>query len=302
MRRKIIKQGSGGCTIFLPIQWIRDNNLKPGDDINIEDINNQLLISAHDISTKRSTTIEVERLDAKQIEIILNNAYRSGFDSITVTCKPGQKAEIAKIIEKKLIGFEITESNETQIVLLCVAAGQKENYVFLVKRLLTILSETFNELSSFIEAPQDSHLTTLREYREKTDRIVNFYRRSIIKKKGNTTDTFYLWTLCGYILQAQHVTVKIAEDTISDPKNAITILRTIRHHYDTICERYKKSHLIELQEGNKAVYDYLYGEIYETMRSSDGKSTLFLHHASELLRLILFIASTMIGSLLIKEN
>ena len=45
MRRRIIKQGNNSFTSTVPIKWIKENNLEAGDEIEVFEEDNQLIIS-----------------------------------------------------------------------------------------------------------------------------------------------------------------------------------------------------------------------------------------------------------------
>jgi phosphate uptake regulator len=38
MKRKIISQGSGGLTVYLPKQWTKERKISPGDEVILEGI------------------------------------------------------------------------------------------------------------------------------------------------------------------------------------------------------------------------------------------------------------------------
>ncbi|MBW3012441.1 hypothetical protein KY311_04600, partial [Candidatus Woesearchaeota archaeon] len=67
MQRKLIKQGEGGYTIYLPKKWVEGKGPKPGDQINIAEAETALIIGAP-IKGRKETTIEV--IPEKRHEIL----------------------------------------------------------------------------------------------------------------------------------------------------------------------------------------------------------------------------------------
>jgi len=45
MKRKLIEQGGGTLMVSLPSRWIRDFELEKGDEVEIEEIGKQIIIS-----------------------------------------------------------------------------------------------------------------------------------------------------------------------------------------------------------------------------------------------------------------
>ncbi|MCA9459468.1 MAG: AbrB/MazE/SpoVT family DNA-binding domain-containing protein, partial [Nanoarchaeota archaeon] len=81
MKRKIIKQSGRAYTITLPINWIRENNIEEGDEIELNENNNQLNIVTENTNTpKTSISLDIPKGKESSIRTLLINTYRSGFD------------------------------------------------------------------------------------------------------------------------------------------------------------------------------------------------------------------------------
>ena len=57
MERKIIKQGKGGFTVYLPKKWVDDNGIDENSTVNMETGYTGLLISKNKLGAKTSTRI-----------------------------------------------------------------------------------------------------------------------------------------------------------------------------------------------------------------------------------------------------
>ena len=87
MRRKIISQGNKSYTLTLPLGWITEQNLKAGDEVEIKEDENNIIIAPTKISsiTTDSCAIDAKNLGKRAILRSLHNAYRKGYDKINVT-------------------------------------------------------------------------------------------------------------------------------------------------------------------------------------------------------------------------
>ena len=65
MKRRIIKQGHNAYTVTLPINWIKRLNIKPKDEIDLNDNGNQVIISAKNNSEKNSVTFDISDIIAR---------------------------------------------------------------------------------------------------------------------------------------------------------------------------------------------------------------------------------------------
>jgi hypothetical protein len=116
MRRKLIKQGAGGLTVFLPIKWIRDHNLKKGDPVIIDEVEGRLNISSeesHNIKKKEVSIGELENIS--YIRSVISSLYKSGYNDITIYFKKMPDIhEINKIINT-FTGLEVVEQTQKTI-------------------------------------------------------------------------------------------------------------------------------------------------------------------------------------------
>ena len=191
MRRKIIKQGVGGSTIFLPVKWIRDNNLKPGDEISIQQEDNTLVIAAEDVKEKKRE-ISFSIADAREsaVRTLLVNVYRSGFDKMTVKYKAPEK-RIVNIVESLLVGFDLYKSKTDTYVIESISEPDYENFENIIRRQLYMVESVIsNVLEKNIE--QDVN---------KVQRYDNFLKRCISKKKLEGRGHPLLWQFLSNLTQ-----------------------------------------------------------------------------------------------------
>ena len=75
MERKLIKQGLGGYTVYLPKKWIDERGLKQGDSVVIDEAEGALVIAGKGAS-KREVTVTIGTVEEKAILILLSQMYR----------------------------------------------------------------------------------------------------------------------------------------------------------------------------------------------------------------------------------
>ena len=83
MERKLIKQGGGGLTIYVPKKWIDTRKLKEGDEVSIIEKENSLLISAVK-KKEESSEITINDKNKKDLIPIITHLYRAGIDKIPI--------------------------------------------------------------------------------------------------------------------------------------------------------------------------------------------------------------------------
>ena len=83
MDRKLIKQGGGGFTIYLPKKWVDEKGLTGGDKVNLSEANTALIVNSSK-PVRKEKVVEITKENKKDIKTILTHLYRNGFDIIHI--------------------------------------------------------------------------------------------------------------------------------------------------------------------------------------------------------------------------
>jgi phosphate uptake regulator len=119
--RKIQKTGISSYTVSLPKSWIVKNSIVPGDNVTIYEEENSLrILKGKAKASLKEATINIENF-TNEVEVIRKfiSHYLDGAGKVTVQFdKPITGQYMKEIINqvKKLIGFEILEQSDTQLV------------------------------------------------------------------------------------------------------------------------------------------------------------------------------------------
>ncbi len=109
MRRKLIKQGMGGYTVVLPINWIRKRGLEGGGEVDIDEQRDVLVIAAEGKHVTKSTSLHIEKQTFKFYRSIIGGLYRGGYDEIHVTFTDASILPDLQRAVDLLPGFEILD-------------------------------------------------------------------------------------------------------------------------------------------------------------------------------------------------
>lgn len=119
MKRRLVKQGAATMMVSLPAKWVKENKLSKGDEIDIKEEENRLILSGkgEDIS-KRTISYELKLLNKKDehnyryIRSLLGSAYRKGYDSIKLNFQDSSAIGLIQKAVDSLIGYEIMDQTE----------------------------------------------------------------------------------------------------------------------------------------------------------------------------------------------
>ncbi len=210
MKRKLILQGKTGLTIYLPKKWTDKYELKPGEEVEITEVETNLVISSNQISNKSKTielTLEKGR-DSKQ-RLLLLNAYRSGFDKIRITYE-GKQEELNKIVTNTMLGFEIFKINENKYSIESVAEPNFEDFERIIEKVFFILLEIYSNIETNIT----THVHNIQKYD-------NFLKRLLSKNIFRAKNPFAYWQFLSQLTQIARICLHL--------NNRITKNHTIKN-------------------------------------------------------------------------
>jgi len=115
MKRKVFKQGPNTLVISLPSKWIKKRNIKRGDEINLIEQQNNLVISLEEKKQFKKIKSNMENLPLDQLANYLSTLYTNGYDEIELTGNISLK-EITNSINT-VVGLEIIEAEKNRILI-----------------------------------------------------------------------------------------------------------------------------------------------------------------------------------------
>ena len=106
MKRKVIKQGPSSFMVCLPKDWVRQKEVKKGQELNVEIIGETIQISIEEFdSNKDVLELKFDEMDLEQIY----NVYSEGFPGINIQFESEREFKKIKKIVDSLIGADILE-------------------------------------------------------------------------------------------------------------------------------------------------------------------------------------------------
>lgn len=115
MKRKVIKQGHNTLTITLPSRWAATYGVRPGDEIDVTEQEDSLLISKKgDKVVPSSVTVDISGLSTPLIWRYISSAYRAGYEDIAVTGIGGNKKTLYSALSYNTLEY-LKDSSESNI-------------------------------------------------------------------------------------------------------------------------------------------------------------------------------------------
>jgi phosphate uptake regulator len=209
MKRKLVKQGAATMMISLPSKWIKDNKLDKGDEIELEEKENSLLISLNQHSKLQETRVNLKSSKESSIRTILTNIYRQGFDKVSVSYQGEESLKtIEKVVENQLLGFEIIKKTSTQCVIENITEPSKEQFKNIFSKMISNIEELL-ELTK--RALSGDTFSEFEEIETKIKEFDNFCRRIVSKET----------------LEKEDIQIAFHQELIHAQRNLYYLLKTL---------------------------------------------------------------------------
>lgn len=197
MRKRLVKQGHNTLTVAIPAKWVRENKLSPGDELELNEHDNSLMLSLAAIPKEETISIDIRKLYKTTINWILAAAYKRGYDKVIVTYRDnGQLKTISERIKECLKNYEIVEQTNSSITIKAISTAQDEDFSTLLRRIFLVNLSFFRSVLEALENKKYNELLDSVYLEETNDSLVNTCQRIIVKnKKLSQKDIFFIYVI-----------------------------------------------------------------------------------------------------------
>jgi hypothetical protein len=299
MERKLIKQGGGGYTIYLPKKWIDKKKLKAGDIIKISESDESLVIGS-EVKEKKDIILEINEENKHNLRSLLTHSYRKGFNKIELkNITPELIKEVKKITSDVLLGFELTGIEKNSCFLENISEPTDNKYEVILKKVFMIIKEMQNLDIESKEIKENEEL------RNQLDKFILFCRRMLIKEKYEKNITLE-WELLTFLTHIGHSYYYLYEYTqenkVKLTKKNLDLLESLKEYFSLFEDSYYNNNIDSINKINKLKTKYQFGECLKLLEKSKGKETVALSYIREIFRIIQIGTSPILSKILEKES
>lgn len=245
-QRKVIPQGKGGLTVYLPKSWVDKRGLKGGDLVDINEIEGDIVIGSKK-SEHREYVIELTLENIILLRQILVYPYRMGFDTIVLKGECLEIIdEVQEIVTKYLLGFEVTSKSAKQIVIESISEPDETKFETLLRRLFLIIQEHFTVLVQSLEQGNFDAIKRVTELNLQCDKYAYFCKRAI-KKEKYTSKILIIWQLLNSLQQINHSFTYLYQDvqntTVTNTSIFKLQLSELNKYFNSVMDGFYKKNL-----------------------------------------------------------
>jgi phosphate uptake regulator len=270
--RKVQLVGRASFSVTLPPDWIKENKIKPSDQVTITREEDGSLRLAPGIIREEEKevriTIDADRCkDPGLLRELIVGGYIKGCDSIEVVSKHTMSESHSKEIREAtegLMGMRIVESTSNRVMLQSVVDASKFPIGPLLKRLYELASSMFEDAMKALKEKDSSLASVVVQRVNEADKIFSLTRRqlvtasidkSVLKKiglKGPTDLTFHIvalpmiWPMTNYAMDIANNQLALGKNGINDAdlQKVIRLGKMVHETFSNACEAFFKEDVI----------------------------------------------------------
>lgn len=285
--------------ISLPSKWVKEKQLKKGQEVNIDEDSGKLVVSIEGLAEKKTKEISLKSMSESPVRLLLTNAYRSGYDILKVEFDEGQLKVINDILEEYMIGMEVTKKEKNSCIIESITEPSPEQFE-------AILGKIFMNLDALLEvtAQRINGEKTSEDYEKivhKIHQYDNFCRRVIIKEQQNKSYLYWSFlSILGHSArELLHLNELLDKEKIKISPETKKIVQEIKALADMIATAYQKKDISLIEKVHKSEKE-IEKKSESLLESKKGSEIIVIHYLASAGRKM-YLASSSLFTLLLEH-
>jgi len=179
MRRKLIQHGLSSLTVSLPSKWVKENNLKKSDEVELDELNGKLIISTKKHYEPQKIEVDITN-SQPMIRKIIGATFKSGYDEVNIKFSSFDELKaVQDLMREQFSGFEIISQSKSSILIKNVSQPNFEEFNHVLRRFFFVLNHMASDVSEAIDKNDFKWLKNTTLMKIESDKYADYCRRAI---------------------------------------------------------------------------------------------------------------------------
>ncbi|MFC2136438.1 AbrB/MazE/SpoVT family DNA-binding domain-containing protein [Bacteroidota bacterium] len=295
MKRRIIKQKTA-YTLTLPVKWIREYNIQPKDEVELEEEQDSLVIRTEKRPKAEEISLTLEKSTSDYYRIMVENHYLRGYDIINIKFPEKKTFPIIQNAVSNLVGFEILEQKENSCKIGSTTPASAEQFKTLLNRCFNIITYTQDSVKEDIAKLSFPNLTEIEAQSNDARRFLLFCTRALHKTSiVSRRDESFMHLLLERLILIEHnhyylynkiskiKSLKIREEVKEIYNKAIEMFNLFK-------EMFHKKDLKNFATINKYWEEIYFKEGHKLLTKCTEEESIIIYHSMHLSKLLFLIS------------
>lgn len=278
-------------TITLPRKWTQEFGVKAGDEINVEEETDRLIIDSRQERRAKSITFNLESSNKTYVDSILGNLYNSDIENIELTYQDANTLPSIQEYSRRFLGWEFLEQNGKHCIIKNYATYNEENFNELYKKAFMNITNASEAIVDDLKRKKEVNLKKILHINDTTYRFANYCRKMLIRKAmfSVAQNRAHSHILTDLIIISTNFT-SIADHI--DNNKIKNVSRQTLGYFQKVIEYHQQMQAIFLQKNDKELPAFidagkeLKNEGHVLLSKSKESDTITLHYLITIANLI----------------
>lgn len=291
MRRKINRVGQNTLTVSLPSKWALANGIRPGDEIELVEKDNALILNSKLNIPFKEIKIKLSSDNIKFIKAIIRNLYFHGFEKIYVTYNSySNYGSILKAINN-LDGFETSNESDKGCEIVSFSEIKLEKFDIFYNKLFSVIKYMQELFSDLLKKDNKSNdLETMKDLNSKSSKYACICRRILTRSQiMNKDESISKLSIINILHMISRNYFNCYCEIIKNKKDISQMTIKFNDLINEIFIDINKIHLNKISLKNYSITEkrenILKNEFSNLIMNSFGIDSLVLHYLGEVVRL-----------------
>ena len=196
MKRKVIKIADTTFVISLPLKWAREHKVQKGDEIDVVEKGNQLVLNLEkERYVPKKIEMDYKNFSKSAIRKSISGLYKKGYDEIKCFITDTKSMNsIQELVKDIFIGFIVSDQTKTSITVKSISNDHAEDFDNILRRIFH-LNLTFGEQTiDLIKNNEYETMLSLLHMEETNNQLTNYCQR-LINKGLVSNNPFFLYVI-----------------------------------------------------------------------------------------------------------
>ncbi|MEM2916238.1 MAG: AbrB/MazE/SpoVT family DNA-binding domain-containing protein [Candidatus Woesearchaeota archaeon] len=204
MKRKVIQIADSTQLVSLPRKWCLQHGIKKGDELEVEEDGNRLIVSTERDTELGSIEVDVTPLDRSSLIFLIRGLYKKGYDEIKLIFnKPlvkhyrlDQHVKAISAIHtevNRLTGMEIVQEKENLCILRAISKPTDKELDSIIRRVFILLLDAAKDVVNGAKSNDQLLLETIEEKHDTITKFISYSLRIMNKIRNENTNTHFIY-------------------------------------------------------------------------------------------------------------
>lgn len=285
MKRKVVQHGPSTLIVSLPSNWVKQNNIQKGDEIEVEEHENKIIINNGEVRNKlMEGNFDFSNYPDFLVFKMIARIYEFGYDKVTITIEDRKQVDLIEKRMPELMGFEIIESKTNSLTIMDISSANLLSMDQILKKAFLMVKAMIEETLDNLENNNFDKLRYVKEKDLKVNRFSYFCLRQINKNVAPNRDVYVLFHLSKSLEDLGDI-IKLFIDNILEikkiDKKLLELLSMNLRSFDMAIDFFYEPKL-DIMEKYLKEYKKFYQEFKTISKSIDNESNLQLFNLLEM--------------------